>query len=392
MPFFSNIDQLPDDPILSIPIKFNADPRKDKINLGVGAYRDSSGNPLVLTSVRKAEKKIFEKELNKEYLPISGLPSFNTEIVKLLFGETPPHHFSTQTVGGSGALKVGGEFLYNTLPFSRIYLSNPTWGNHPTLFKTIGFQVEEYPYYDPIGKKIKFNELCEAITRMPRGSAILLHACCHNPTGEDLTEEQWKILSNLIRDYGIYPFFDIAYQGFGKGVTEDAFPIRHFYKEGHEMAIATSQSKNFGLYSERIGGLVFVTDSDETAKRVGSHIKHIIRTIYSSPPAHGARIVAEILQDPALRKEWEEELGLMRDRVHEMRRAMSAELLNRGLDFRFMEHQNGIFSLLGLSSEQVQRLISEHGLYLPMNGRINFAGLTTEILAPVASSLEKVLT
>lgn len=379
MSFFSSILLLPDDPILSLPFLMVADPRTKKVNLSVGAYRTSEGKPLVLSTVLKAEETILQKSSDKEYLPIEGIHLFLKKTKELIFGKTQANDtplFTLQTLGGSGALRVGAEFLAREGSNKTIYLPNPSWPNHKLIFKMSGLKVEQYPYYDSVNHVLDFNNLCESIKEMPERSIILLHACCHNPTGIDPTLEQWKEISDLIKKKNLIPFFDFAYQGFGSNLEQDAEVIRYFISQSHEMFIASSNSKNFGLYGERIGALSVITDCNEQAHKIGSHLKQIVRGNYSNPPIHGGLIVATILDDPELFQEWSQELSNMRDRIKAMRQALAAGLLVKGAkNFNFVIQQKGIFSYSGLSQDQVLRLREDHGIYMPLNGRINIAGL-----------------
>ncbi len=327
MSVFSKIDLLPADPILGIPPLFAADKRENKVNLGVGAYRDARGTPHVLDVVRKAEKILLEKNLNKEYLPIDGDAVYRQKTLDLILGEDSPHKeraCAAQTVGGSGALKIGGEFLKIVSPEAKIYLSRPTWGNHRLIFSRCGYQIEEYEYYR--GHRLDFEAMKASLKEAPPKSIIILHGSCHNPTGMDPSPEQWKELSHLIKEKELFPFFDLAYQGFGDNLETDAFAIRQFAGDGHEMAIATSHAKNFGLYGERVGHLAFLAADPADLPKIASHIKRTIRSIYSSPPLQGARIVSTILDSHELTEEWQGELAAMRNRIVEMRNAFANEL------------------------------------------------------------------
>lgn len=397
MPFFNDIPELPTDPILGLPILFAADSRPNKINLGVGAYKTAEGQPIVLTSVRKAENQILQKRLNKEYLPIDGDVELLRCALMLLLGSESPllqtgNFFAAQTVGGASALRIGGEFL-SKLISKTIFLSQPSWSNHKQIFERAGFNVGSYPYFQPQTCLLDYLGMCEAIKNMPAGSVILLHGCCHNPTGIDPTLEQWKELSELIKKQQLIPFFDIAYQGFGQDLDQDAEAIRYFVKEGHEMLVAYSFSKNFGLYGERVGFLTVTCAKKESVPKVGSQIKSIIRANYSNPPLHGARIVSTILKSHELTLEWKTELNNMSERIREMRKALIAALLVKGQDrnFAFMHQQNGLFSFTGLNPEQVQRLRDEKAIYMPSNGRINIAGLNTQNVSYVAAALLSVM-
>lgn len=381
MPFFETIDLLPDDPILKLPALFAADSRSPKVNLGVGIYKDSEGKSIVLNAVRAAEAILQENKPNKDYPPIEGDPSFLKESMILCFGKDSPaidngQIFAANTLGGTGALRLGGEFMAQENSRT-LFLPDPSWPNHRPVFQHSGLKIRQYPYYDPISHRLDFEGMCAAIKCMPPGSIILLQACCHNPTGVDLSFEQWKEISSLIKTNKILPFFDFAYQGFGESIDADAQSIRYFLKEGHEMLIASSYSKNFGLYGERVGVLFACTQNRDTTRKIGSQLKQIIRGMYSMPPLHGARIVTTILQTPNLKKEWMDELANMRDRIREMRQTLVAGLVAKSAhnDFNFLNNQVGIFSFCGLNSEQVDLLQKKYAIYMPSNGRINIAGL-----------------
>lgn len=397
MPIFNGITLLPEDPILSLPIAFAADQRSYKVNLGIGAYKTADGQSLVLTSVKKAESLILQKQTNKEYAPIDGHPEFIKCSLQLLFGLDHPilksgKIYAAQTVGGTGALRIGGELLAKCAG-KNIFISQPTWQNHKGVFERAGLTVGSYPYFDAQLCGLDFAGMCQGIKNMPAGSIILLHGCCHNPTGVDPTFEQWKELSSLLKKHQIIPFFDMAYQGFGQDLNKDAQAIRYFASEGHEMLVAYSYAKNFGLYGERAGFLTIITAQTETAQKVASHVKSLIRTNYSSPPIHGSKIVTTILKSSELTMDWEIELKNMRDRVNEMRTALIAALLVKGhdKDFSYIHHQRGLFSFCGLTPDQVHRLRQEKGLYMPSNGRLNIAGLNTQNIDYVAESLLSVL-
>lgn len=375
--FFESISLAPDDPILILPILFARDSRKEKVNLGIGSYKTADGKPYVLETVKAVEKEILKQDLNKEYLPIDGDPEFVKQTLKLIFADTEGQEnlFACQTVGGTCALKIAGNFL-NLSSFKNLYLPDPSWPNHQPIFASANLNIERYPYYDYKNHRVDFAALLTFVKKMPPKSIIMLHACCHNPTGADLQMDQWKELSDVILKLGVFPFFDLAYQGFSKNVDEDAKAVRYFLSQGHEMLLAASYSKNFGLYGERVGLLAFVTHHAETKSKAASQIKRIIRTIYSTPPLHGGRIVAKILGDPQLKKDWLEELGNMRSRMDAMRETLASGLMMKGTqDFSYLERQKGFFSLLGFDQEQTLKLREEKGIYLPPNGRINIAGL-----------------
>lgn len=396
MPFFDSITLLPEDSILGIQIAYGADPRVNKVNLGIGSYKDSEGKPLVFNAVRKAEQILLSQNLNKEYSPIQGDPEFLYEAAKLIFGEncaslTNGKIFCAQAIGGTGALRLGGEFLAQTS--KTLYISDHNWPNHQTIFSRGGMKCLFYPYYDAKIHKINFDGMCQAITKMVPGSVILLHACCHNPTGLDPSFEQWKQLSQLLQKHEVIPFFDFAYQGLAENLEGDARPVRYFLEQGHEMIISSSYSKNFGLYGERLGMISIVTPHKEIAQRVGSHVKQIIRGNYSTPPIHPQRIVKTILQSPELKAEWIEELNNMRGRINAMREALVAGLFAKGSDkdWSFLSPQRGIFSYCGLTPDQVQKLIKDYGIYMPLNGRINVAGLNWHNLDYVIEAIIAVI-
>jgi len=382
MGFFDQVAREAADPILGLNAAFAADSRPSKVNLGVGAYKTAELKPMVLSSVKKAEERLYSLDLNKEYLPITGDTVFVDHILDLIFGENSmlkaeERIFGAQSLGGTGALYIGGAFLLQEVT-KTIYLSDPTWANHRPLFDRIGFNIEQYPYYNRKDSTLDFDHLKESIKAMPSGSVILLHACCHNPTGLDPTFEQWQEISSLLKQQGIIPFFDFAYQGFGVGVEEDARVVRFFVQEGHEMLVAYSCSKCFGLYGERVGALFIVSRNKEITEKVSSKVKKIIRTNYSNPPFHGAQIVKMILGVEELKHEWLAELNNMRERVVQMRKTLASGLLakSRNRDFSFLNKQNGMFSFSGLRKDDVERLIVEYGIYMPNSGRINVAGLS----------------
>ncbi len=397
MSFFETLELLPEDPILGLPKVFNADPRPQKVNLGIGAYQDSEGKPYVLSSVRDAEAQILQQERSKEYLPIEGNPDFIQSILTLIFSATNSklgegHIKAAQGIGGTGALRLGGEFL-SQFNSRLIFLSEPSWPNHKALFSRAGLHVDYYKYYDEKNHRIDFAGMCASIKLMPPGSVILLQACCHNPTGMDLSFNQWQELSEIIKKQKIFPFFDLAYQGFGKDLEEDAKPIRYFVEQGHELIAASSCSKNFGLYGERVGLVAVVAKNKEAALKTESHIKQIIRGSYSNPPRFGAQIVSLILGNESLKASWKRELQAMRDRIVEMRETLAFGLQTKSMhkDFSFLTNQKGIFSFSGLNKEQVLRLKEERGIYMVADGRMNVAGLNPHNIDYVIESILAVL-
>lgn len=381
MSFFDTIDTLPEDPIFSLQSAFLQDPRKKKVNLGIGAYKDSEGHSVILTAVQKAEKMLLEECLNKDYLPIIGQQNTILETAKLIFGtgekKIPEGSIiGAQTVGGTAALRIGGEFLAQDKQ-KTIYIPNLTWANHKLVFQRAGLKVDYYPYYNHLKNRLDFDEMCHSLKQFKEGDVIVLHGTSHNPTGINPSFDEWKELSSLIKKQKLIPFFDLAYQGFGTGLEEDMEPIRYFLSEGHEMLTAYTYAKNMGLYGERIGALFLVTENKQRAQRGLTHIKQIIRSMYSNPPLHGGRIVEKVLTEKQLREEWVHELKSMKNRIDEMRRAFVTILLSKSSNthFEFLDqNQTGLFIYTGLNHDQIHRLRQDFGIYIP-DGRINVAGL-----------------
>ena len=397
MVFFDEILKAPEDSIFRLSSDFASDAREHKVNLGVGAYKTEALKPFVLESVLEAEKKAAGVKHNKEYLPITGLPVFLSHSLQLVFGESliagvSARTASVQTVGGTGGLRLAGEFLA-TFVKPMLYMSDPTWANHQPTFTRAGMTVKSHPYYNPKLRGFDFDAMCGAIRQMPKGSAILLHACCHNPTGCDPTFEQWKELSALIKEQGVFPLFDFAYQGFGAGVEEDALAIRYFAEQGHEMIVVTSNSKNFGLYGERVGALFAVAADASRAQTILSQLKVLVRNNYSNPPTHGARIVATILETESLKKKWLSELSGMRERITGMRSLLAKGLIaEKGEEsFGFLRKQSGMFSFSGLEKQQAESLKTEHGIYMTNDGRISICGLNQENIDCVIKAILSVL-
>lgn len=393
MSFFQDIPLLPPDPILGIPAAFAADKREKKINLGIGIYKTAEGLPYTHSSVIKAEKKLLENPSHKEYLPIEGDKEFirlTQEIIfgKELFKTLLDRQFAAQTVGGTSALRVGAETLSKLISKS-IFIPQPTWANHRQIFEYAGMQVMPYPYYNPSSHCLDFEGMCQSILKMPKQSIILFHACCHNPTGIDPSPEQWQHLSNLVKKQQLIPYFDMAYQGLGEGLDEDALAVRLFARDGHEMIVAASFSKNFTLYAERIGHLTFILSSKAHIPSLQSHIKSLIRGNHSNPPLHGAKVISTILQSNELEALWKHELFLLRKRLKEMRFALTDALNSSSsdFDFSFLRSQKGLFSFIGLTAEQVSYLKEEKGIYMPNDGRINVAGLNIDNIPYVTEAI-----
>ncbi len=395
---FAHIEQAPPDPIVGLTEAFNADPHPHKVNLGAGVYQDASGKVPILKVVREAQARWLEKEDTKNYMFIEGVPAFNKQVQALLLGAdsgamAEGRAVTIQAVGGTGALKIGADFLKRFFPASEVWLSNPSWENHRALFEAAGFTVHHYPYYDPHTHGLDFGAMMEALKELPPRSIVVLHACCHNPTGVDLNREQWRLLVEFFQSKDLIPFLDFAYQGFGEGLEEDAFAARAFAEAGLRCLIANSFSKSFALYRERVGALTILTERAEESKRVLSQVKRVIRTNYSSPPSHGGHIVATVLADAELRANWEVELAGMRERIHQMRGLFVKTLREKGVeqDFSFIGRQRGMFSYAGLSREAVERLRSEYGLYIVGSGRICVAALNERNIGYVCEAIAEVV-
>ncbi|OCK75369.1 hypothetical protein K432DRAFT_386254 [Lepidopterella palustris CBS 459.81] len=390
---------VPQGPPPGITEAFKADSNPEKINLGVGAYRDDEGNPFVLPSVRTAEKNNVDLSMDKEYAGITGVPAFTKAAALLAYGpDSAPIKEDriavTQSISGTGALRIGGAFLERFYPGSKtIYIPSPSWANHTAVFKDSGLKVEKYRYYNKDTIGLDFDGMVGDIKAMPKGSIILLHACAHNPTGVDPTEEQWIAIAEAVKEGGHFPFFDMAYQGFASGDTnKDAFALRYFIKEGLQPVLAQSFAKNMGLYGERVGAFSVVCETAEEKKRVDSQIKILVRPLYSNPPVHGARIASAILNDPALKKQWLGEVKEMADRIITMRALLKGNLEKLGSkhDWSHITSQIGMFAYTGLKPEQVDVLAKEHSVYATRDGRISVAGITTDNVKRLAEAIFKV--
>ncbi|HEJ9030220.1 TPA: aspartate/tyrosine/aromatic aminotransferase [Serratia marcescens] len=395
---FEKITAAPADPILGLTDIFRADARPNKINLGIGVYKDETGKTPVLTSVKKAEQYLLENETTKNYLGIEGIPAFASCTQELLFGKESPivadrRARTAQTPGGTGGLRVAADFIANQTSAKRIWISNPSWPNHKNVFSAVGLEVLEYAYYDAANHALDFDGLLNSLKQAQAGDVVLFHGCCHNPTGIDPTAEQWAQLAELSVANGWLLLFDFAYQGFANGLEEDAQGLRIFAAKHQELIVASSYSKNFGLYNERVGACTIVAADAETADRAFSQVKAAIRANYSNPPSHGAAVVATILGNDALRAMWEQELTDMRQRIHRMRQLFVNTLQEKGAqqDFSFIIQQNGMFSFSGLTKEQVLRLREEFGVYAVNSGRVNVAGMTPDNMAPLCEAIVAVL-
>jgi aromatic-amino-acid transaminase len=395
---FEGVQLAPRDPILGLNEAYLADARPRKVNLSVGVYYDDDGRIPLLRAVREAERARVDAGVPRGYLPIEGLAAYDAAVQKLLFGADSPliaagRLVTAQALGGTGALKIGADFIRRLDPRAQVLISDPSWENHRALFEHAGFVVATYPYYDAANRGVDFAGMCQALRAAPAGTVIALHACCHNPTGVDLTIEQWREVARICTAQGLVPMLDIAYQGFCDGVDADAAAVRLFAAEGASFFVASSFSKSFSLYGERVGALTIVTGSRDESARVLSQLKRVIRTNYSNPPTHGSSIVAAILGDPRLRALWEEELAEMRDRVRTMRGALVDGLKARGVkgDFSFVLRQNGMFSYSGLTAAQVDRLRNDYGIYAVSSGRVCIAALNSKNIDYVCDALAAVL-
>ena len=394
MSLFATVELVPGDPILGLTEAYNADTRPGKVNLGVGIYYDEQGCIPLLDSVRKVEQALAAEAKPRGYLPIDGLPAYTLATQKLLFGAHSElleagRVATSQTVGGSGALRIGADFLKRALPNARIAISNPSWENHRVVFSTAGFEVSDYTYFDPATHGLDFPGMLADLSALEPGTVVLLHACCHNPTGADLSVEQWKQVVALVKERNLLPFIDIAYQGFDQGTEADAIAIRLFAESGiPAFVVASSYSKSFSLYGERVGALSIVAADREEAKRVQSQVKRTIRANYSSPSTHGGALVAGVLGSNELHAEWEQELGEMRSRIHSLRAALVEKLAVLGApEFGFIQQQAGMFSYSGLSKAQVDRLREEYAIYAIGTGRICVAALSQNNLDKVAEAV-----
>ena len=394
---FGEVPLAPRDPILGVTEAFVADPNPRKVNLGVGVYNDDTGKLPLLECVRQVEREMSAKGISRGYLPIDGIAAYDKLSAALVFGADSDvirsgRVVTVQTLGGTGALKVGADFLRRVLPNARVRISEPSWENHRALFEHANFAVETYRYYDPESRGLDFAGMIEAIDAMPAGDVIVLHACCHNPTGVDPTDEQWTTIIERVRTRGLVPMLDLAYQGFGDGIDADASVVRRFAATPGPMLIASSYSKSFSLYGERIGALSIVTGDLQESARVLSQVKRTVRTNYSNPPTHGAQIVAAVLASSELRALWEKELAEMRDRIRAMRRQLVDQLKTRVEDdFSFVLRQRGMFSYSGLSKKEVQALRERYSVYVIDTGRICVAALNSRNIEYVAGAIADVL-
>jgi aromatic-amino-acid transaminase len=394
---FAAVEMAPRDPILGLNEAYNADPNPNKVNLGVGVYFGDDGKIPLLGAVKTAEKARLETQPPRGYQPIEGIPAYNNAVQNLLFGKDSAllaagRAITCECLGGTGALKVGADYLKRLLPDAKVYISDPSWENHRALFEGAGFTVENYVYYDPATRGVDFAGMKAALAAMPAKSIVVLHACCHNPTGADLSADQWKEVVAAVKERDLVAFIDMAYQGFADGIKPDAIALDLFAASGLQFVVSSSFSKSFSLYGERVGALTIVTSGKEESARVLSQVKRVIRTNYSNPPTHGGAVVAAVLSSPELRQQWEDELAGMRDRIRAMRNSLVDKLTAAGATgFDFIKVQRGMFSYTGLTAAQVERLKTEFGIYAVSTGRICVAALNTRNIDYVAKAIATVL-
>jgi aromatic-amino-acid transaminase len=396
--FLAGVELAPRDPILGLTESYLADKNPKKVNLGVGVYYDDEGKVPLLKCVRRAERQLVEQASPRSYLPIDGLAAYDKSVQELVFGAgnaavKEGRVVTVQALGGTGGLKIGADFLRRLAPEAEVWISDPSWENHRALFENAGFRVNTYPYYDAASRGVNFEGMLAALRAAPGGSIIVLHACCHNPTGVDLSAEQWQAVAEVVTSKRLVPFLDFAYQGFGDGLDADSAAVRKFADLGIPVFVSSSFSKSLSLYGERVGSLSVVAQSTDEAARVLSQLKRVVRTNYSNPPTHGGRVVAMVLTTPELRTLWDKELGAMRDRIKVMRKLLMEKLRERvpGSDFGFVMQQRGMFSYSGLNKNQVTRLREEFGVYAIDSGRICVAALNSHNIDYVADSIAHVI-
>ncbi len=393
---FESLGELPPDAILVLIGEHQNDTRDNKIDLGIGVYRDETGQTPILNSVKKAERYVVDTQATKTYLGSGGNHDFNDAIQSVIFGDNADgdERITTfQTPGGSGSLRVAADLIVRAKPGVTMWASDPTWANHVPLLGSAGLQIEAYPYYDPEHKNIRFDQMLEALNRLPGGDLVLLHGCCHNPTGMDLSRDQWQAVADLIAERDLVPYIDIAYQGFAHGLNEDAYPVQLLFDKVPEMIVSSSCSKNFALYRDRVGALSIVSKDGKTSAALRSQAMQIVRTMYSMPPDHGAAVVSHILNTADLRDEWMTELTGMRQRLKDMRALLGTSLRDAAPDhdFSHIERAYGMFSYVGLTPDQVKTLKKDAGIYIVNSSRINIAGITKENVEHLAGSIAAVL-
>lgn len=395
---FENLPLLPADPILGLMDAFREDSNPNKMDLGVGVYKTEQGNTPVLKSVKRAERDILEQEQTKLYIGPAGAPEFTSAIQKLLLGNNHPaltdNRVTTlQTPGGCGSLRVVAELVKKSNPQATIWVSDPTWGNHIPLLGDTGLEINTYPYYDAQNHGINFEAMLQTLAQVKAGDLVLLHGCCHNPSGTDLSQQQWQAITQLASDKGFIPFIDIAYQGFGAGIEEDAYGVRLMATQLPELLVASSCSKNFGIYRERVGATLVVSKNTDQAQACATQLARIVRGIYSMPPSHGAAVVAHILSDDELHQQWLSELETMRTRIFNLRTQLLERLQAKGVgnDFSFITQQSGMFSFLDITPKQVERLRKEFSIYMTGDSRINVAGINSSNIDYLSNAIVKAL-
>jgi len=392
---FEGLEQLPADAILGLMAEFNGDSRPQKIDLGVGVYRAADGNTPILDVVKEAERRLIESQSTKAYLGTAGHASFNMAMQQLIFGDAISDERLTtvQTPGGSGSLRVAASLLKKLQPVSPLWVSEPTWNNHVPLLGGAGLELKPYPYYDTQKHVIRVDAMLDALRAIPQGETVLFHACCHNPSGLDPSEDEWRAITDVVVERELLPFIDMAYQGFSRGLDEDAFAVRHMSGRVREMLVASSCSKNFGLYRDRVGTLSMLAENGESSAKIRSQLSYIARTIYSMPPDHGAAVVSTILNDVSLTAKWHAELAQMRRRLKDMRAQLNDALKAKAPDhdFSHLLRATGMFCFLGISTAQVEALKKDHGVYLVSSSRINVAGVTPDKVDYLAGAIAAVL-
>tara|TARA_B100001057_G_scaffold375448_1_gene380257 strand:+ start:10481 stop:11677 length:1197 start_codon:yes stop_codon:yes gene_type:complete len=392
---FESLEFISADAILGLIAEYKNDSRPEKIDLGVGVYRNSEGNTPVLKTVKQAEQILVKNQNSKVYIGTAGAADFNFAIQKLIFGNSnlDDRMITIQAPGGSGSLRVAAELILRASPSSSVWVSDPTWANHIPLLSSAGINLKSYPYYNSQKHEIKFDEMLDKLGKAPPGDIVLLHACCHNPTGLDLTKDQWHLLTDIIIKRDLIPFIDIAYQGFADGLDEDVYGLRHMASLVPEMIVASSCSKNFGLYRDRVGTLSVLVKDKASKKIINSQVNNVVRTIYSVPPDHGAAVVSLILNDDKLRQEWISELNEMRERLKNMRIMLNEILVSKAseYDFSHLVRASGMFCFLGITENQVERLKQNFGIYMVNSSRINIAGITPKNIDYLANAIIKVL-
>jgi aspartate aminotransferase len=395
---FQSLNSLPADPILGLMANYRADPNPLKVDLGIGVYKDEKGNTTVMTAVKKAEDFLLKNQISKTYIGPTGAADYNFAVAELLLGESLNYELGKRRVtiqapGGCGGLRLAAEFIKSANPDATVWISDPTWANHIPLLESAGLKIESYPYYDRKTHSVRFDEMLAALKKISKGDIVLLHGCCHNPCGADLSQAQWREVRDVALEQGFTVFIDLAYQGLGDGLEEDVYGVRLLAESLPELIVVSSCSKNFGLYRERTGAFTLICENEQSATAATTQIAAAARAMYSMPPDHGAAVVALILKDPSLRAEWDAELSSMRGRINMLRSKFVKQIQMEGIDkdFSFIEREKGMFSFLGVNVEQVQSLVNDYSIYLVDSSRINVAGINDENVEYLSKSLAAVL-